>query len=220
MVLQDVYELLASRVFTIPSTRVVFNPYHDEDTELDLPGASAVRRQNAERWLGSYSERPRVLVIGKAPSGRGFRFSGIPFASERQLTEAWFPVRGCLPASQRSATGSPMTSPHDTRFWNVMRGYLAPEYPRFLAWNCVPLHLPGSGWRARGPSKQELSWFTRIAGSLVELLSPSEVIALGAVTEQALHEIGVSCRRVHSVSNDFQQQFRAGICAVFERLRR
>ncbi len=220
MVLRDILSLLETRVFTYPSRSEVFNPYQSEDRLLDLPDAASVRQRNVRRWLEAYCERPQVVIVGKAPSGRGFRFSGVPFVSERQLGETWLPFSGGRPTSQASAAGPGITSSHDTRFWTTMKPYLSPEYPRFLTWNCVPFHLPGVGSKAREPYEQELSDFSLIARDLIALLHPVKVIALGSVAERALNAVGVRCCRVHSVSNDYARQFPAGIEEIFAMLRR
>ena len=54
----------------------VANPWREQDeTELDLPGASALRRDYLRRYLAA-RPAPRVLLLAEAAGYQGCRFPG------------------------------------------------------------------------------------------------------------------------------------------------
>ena len=63
----------------------VANPWREQDeTELDLPGAAALRRDYLRRYL-AVRPAPRVLLLAEAAGYQGCRFSGIALTCERML---------------------------------------------------------------------------------------------------------------------------------------
>ena len=63
----------------------VANPWREQDeTELDLPGAAALRRDYLRRYL-AVRPTPRVLLLAEAAGYQGCRFSGIALTCERML---------------------------------------------------------------------------------------------------------------------------------------
>jgi len=214
MLLEDVWHFAEDKVFPVQSGTSIFNAYRDQAADLDVTGAAAIRRCNLRRWLESFSERPRLLVLGKAASSTGFRFSGVPFVSEAQLVlpGSSFSV---TPTSRRSAMGKPYGSGHDTRFWNVMQTYAGSGYPRFLPWNCVPFYLPGeTTLKAREVSDSELARYAQLAAELYEVLRPEIVVALGEPTQRALRTVRVPHRPVHAVRPDPRNEFDKGMARV------
>lgn len=105
-----------------------FNFYRDGDR-------AAVKCARLRAYLEARATAP-ILLVGEAPGYRGARVSGIPFASERQLT-------GSGPA-EATAT--------------VVRRVLAElgVEDDVLCWNVVPTH-PGTATSNRRPTRAEVA---------------------------------------------------------------
>ena len=71
MILGDVWTFFNEYLFSVPSTPSLFNPYHDNEPEVDLPHGEQIRRENLQNYLRSFARRPAMLLIGEAPGWRG-----------------------------------------------------------------------------------------------------------------------------------------------------
>jgi len=132
-----------------------FNFYREGDR------AGLLKRRLAA-YLAARADAP-VLLVGEAPGYRGARVSGIPFASERQLT-------GAGPAE---ATATVVQS--------VLRE-LGSELD-VLCWNVVPTH-PGTASSNRAPTRAEAEAEAG-RGFLDRLAGGRRVVAVGRLAEQA-----------------------------------
>ena len=205
MVLDDVWSLFESRVFSVPSTQdgpaPLFNQYLDRDPRVDRPDAGAVRRDNLLRYLSSFAERPSIMIVGEAPGWRGCRFSGVPFTSEAQLCDGALPFTG----HQSSAAPSPYAENTATIFWKTAR----PHASSFLVWNCVPFHLhrPGDPLTNRPPTRREIAAHLELLAALLALLEPGLVVAVGRSAGWALHRMDVPCTCVRHPSHGGANEF-------------
>ena len=213
MFLGNVWELIEGSIFPIPSTDTLFNPYNGWDARYDRPDADQIRRENLRNYLGSFPERPSVLVVGEAPGPWGCRFSGVPFTSEAQLCEGGLPFAG----SQSSVRHPAHRESSATILWRAM----LPYYPRFLLWNCVPLHphKPDVSLSIRTPDSAEVAFYSRLLRTMYEVLAPEIVVAVGRSAERALASVGVSHRPVRHPSNGGARLFSAGIEEILSDLR-
>jgi uracil-DNA glycosylase len=120
-------------------------------------GAAARRRRLTEylrtRW------NAEVLLVGEAPGYRGARVSGIPFASERQLS-------GTGPA-EATAT--------------IVQRALAELEVDALCWNVVPTH-PGTPTSNRRPTKAEVLAARPFLG---EIAAGRRILAVGRLAAEA-----------------------------------
>lgn len=158
-----------------------FNFYRDGD-------GAAVRRARLLAYLEARAAAP-ILLVGEAPGYRGARISGIPFASERQLT-------GTGPA-EATAT--------------VVRRTLAELglADDVLCWNVVPTH-PGTPTSNRRPTRAE------VAGGLPFLRRLAEgrrAIAVGRLA----HEVVGGCYVRHP-SHGGAAEFREGLARMLTAL--
>jgi len=87
MLLAEIWDVLERRVFPIPSTDRLFNPYRDGAPDLDREDAPAIRRENVRAYLAAYDTMPDVLLLAEAPGPWGCRFSGVPITCEAQLLD-------------------------------------------------------------------------------------------------------------------------------------
>lgn len=144
------------------------NQYSCHDDVYDRPDGASTRRENLRRYLVD-RQRPKLLLVGEAPSYRGCRFSGIPFTSERRH----------LPRDAWSST-HPIgwTEPSATIVHRVLAA-LDIEATTML-WNIVPTHpnedRPMSN---RTPTTSEIEAGAEWLDRLVTLTNPVRVIAVG-----------------------------------------
>jgi uracil-DNA glycosylase len=212
MLLLPVWEWLEGEVFNLPATACgpgsCFNPYLGFDPQVDRPGAGEVRRENLRCYLQSFSAWPEALVIGEAPGWRGCHFSGVPFTSEAQL-DGRLPFRGERTSlgerAHREATA--------TVFWRVMREF----HPRFLAWNSLALHphRPGQPLSNRTPAPAEIRQAGAALATLVALLQPRRVIAVGDRAAAAARRLCLAAIPVRHPGHGGAADFQAGMEDIF-----
>jgi len=127
-----------------------FNFYRDGE-------GAGLRRERLRRYLEQHADT-RLLLVGEAPGWRGTRVSGIPFTSERQLTDSG-PAEG-------TAT--------------IVRRTLAELEVEALCWNVVPTH-PGTETTNRRPTAAEVA---AALPFLDELARRRTVVAVGRLAER------------------------------------
>jgi hypothetical protein len=136
-----------------------FNQYRDGDRALLL-------RRRLLAYLEECWDAP-LLLVGEAPGYRGARVSGIPFASERQL-------------SGTGAAEATATIVHRAVTELGLAGAV-------LAWNVVPTH-PGDIASNRRPTAAEIAAASRFLRAVVR---GRTVVPVGRVAEAALGRPGV-----------------------------
>jgi uracil-DNA glycosylase len=211
MVLQDTWRWLGQRVFTIPSTSKLFNPYSSHDSLYDRAGGFEIRRRNLQNYVSAFPQLPSFVVIGEAPGWRGCRFSGVPFTSEAQLSSGKLPFAG----ERSSHHSTPYSESSATLFWREMRLF----HPGFFAWNAIPFHpfKPGDPLSNRTPSAAEIHGYSELLAELLSLLRPQVVVAVGRSAERAAERIGVPSQYVRHPAHGGAAAFRSGIERAFAR---
>jgi len=203
--LPTVWDLFETHVFPTPSTDDLFNPYRDRRDDLDVPGASAHRRDNLRRYLDCFDEAPRLFLLLEAPGPWGCRFSGVPVTSESQLTAPGFPVDG----TATSREDVPLTEYSASIFWRVLR----PHFPRFFVWNSLPLHPhdPDDPLTIRTPRRSEVRAWHDLLRGLLDALDPDRTVGVGRKGERALDEVGADPTYVRHPSQGGANKFEAGM---------
>lgn len=211
--LDDVWNLCQQVLFQERSTEILFNQYGDVNADADIANANHIRCENLKRYLGSFSERPEVVMVGEAPGWRGCRFSGVPFTCEAQLLHlaaVHMPFHGAQSSNRRE----PYTEVTAERFWAVV----GPFHPRVFAWNCVPFHphTIGRPLTNRAPTPQERDDNSHVLQTLLALLDPQLVIAVGRQAEQALQALQIQMAYVaHPARGNFAR-FRESILGILD----
>jgi hypothetical protein len=157
MVMEELIERL--RRATIGAT---FNFYRDG-------AGAAVRRQRLLSYLAA-RQNASLLLVGEAAGHRGARVSGIPFASERQLTGRG-PAEATATIVRR--TLAELGLEQETLCWNVV-----PTHP----------HRPGRPDTNRAPTRAEIDASRPFRD---ELARERRVVAVGRLAERALGVPGV-----------------------------
>ena len=214
------WRLFEAEVFDAPASERMANPYAAE-TDLDAPGGAALRRANLRSALDAVARaapggRPAVLVVAEAPGPWGCRFSGVPFTNERQLLDPSFPVDGTPSSRQFAETGEPLREYSGDIYWGAM----LPHWGRFWTWNAVPFHphRAGEPLTIRTPGVREVRAWHGVLASLVEILDPAAVVAVGRKAESALDAVGAGPVYVRHPSQGGATQFREGMASLWGRL--
>lgn len=213
MVLAELWHFFEQRIFRIRPTPGLFNQYRGRDSSVDIEAAARVRRENLLGYFKSFRESPSILLLGEAPGPWGCRFSGIPFTGERQLLAHALPFGG-----QQSSRDDPLirvrkTAPYISNsarlFWSTM----LPFHPRFIVWNCVPIHPyeTGSILSVRTPTAKEVLKYTRVISDIISILKPRKIIAVGRKAQSSLDHLGLPCDYVRHPSQGGASKFKKGI---------
>jgi len=217
MVLYELWGFFEREIFTIRSTPGLFNQYRDRRSSVDLVEATAIRQQNLFNYFLSFSKIPPVLLLGEAPGPWGCRFSGIPFTGERQLLARELPFSG-----QQSSRGLPRikvrkATPYISNSARVFWSTMLPYYPRFIVWNCVPIHPHriGNILSVRTPTSKEVVQYSHILLKMLSILKPDKVVAVGRKAQYSLAYLGVTCSYVRHPSQGGTPKFKRGIKRAF-----
>jgi hypothetical protein len=199
---------LIEQLAATPAGPDMVNPWRDEDPQLDVPGAAALRRANLAAYFKLLAARPpRLLIVGEAPSQRGCRFSGVIFTSEYTMTTHPFFRGGLFVRTSRQA--KPWREASSTIVWETMSLL---ERPAVL-WAAVPFqpHQPGVPLSIRTPTRLEQESCLRFLAALRQLFPETLVVAAGRIAERSLKALNVPSLYVHHPSHGGKAAFQAGV---------
>ena len=212
MLLSELWHMIDKNIFTTPSKPDLFNLYRDEHPEFDQPGAAALRRANLRTYLAQFKKPPRIFILAEAPGPWGCRFSGVPVTSERQFVDADFPING----HRTSLKEDPLAEYTARIYWRVLQY----AFPNFLTWNTVPLHPHriGEPMSIRTPRTREVRAFLPLLRSMLSMLQPEYVLAMGRTAERALSWIDWPSIYVRHPSQGGAKIFEQGVNTVLRRM--
>jgi uracil-DNA glycosylase len=152
----------------VSSSSTVSNPY-----------STASRLSNLRAYLGALCAHPYSghLFVGEAPGYRGCAITGIPFTSERILCSGGHLFLDTILPSL-TLTGS-VTERSATIVWRQFTG--KSSIPAF--WNAFPFHPHPVGVTSgnRRPTSIEITAGTPFLHTVVEILAPHTIVAIGGV---------------------------------------
>lgn len=178
-----------------------------------------IRRRNLRLYLGELEAlRPRILLIGEAPSYRGGRLTGIPFVSETLLLGGVRLATGrhVLGAERgyRKATPGPAlsTEASATMVWQTIRDV----EPLPLLWNAFPFHPfhAGNADTNRLPTAAELLIGQRFIRMLLRLFAIEQVVAVGNSAASSLQRLEIPHEKVRHPSQGGKVKFVAGVARL------
>lgn len=172
-----------------PPTKSVFNPYHITNPHHHL----------CQQNLIAYLERmqrfpPTLFLVGEALGYKGGRLTGIPFTSERILTNHpdLFPIdifqldHSRQPTSEQTATIMWESLQNLTRSKIVKAESERPPLP--LLWNAFPFHphQPDQPLSNRAPTLAEIKRAAHFIEALRIIFPMARLVAVGQKGSKAL----------------------------------
>lgn len=205
----------------------VFNPWHDEDPDLDVTGAAAIRRENLALYFSFRIECAKILFIAEASGYQGGRFTGIAMTCERMLLSRHPVVSAEMilgkEGRRTSRKDSPLllnekqrkegfNEPTDTVVWSgaLEAGLTAND---FILWNIFPFHphKKGAPLTNRTPTGEELSVGLSYTKQLIEMSAPNIIFAIGRKSEETLAAGGIRAIPLRHPANGGAALFRQGL---------
>ncbi len=185
-----------------------FNPYSDICPDFDRPNAAAIRRDNLTRVLEAALDRGVSSVwVARDLGYRGGRRTGLALTDESHL-DAHSRLFGTV--SLARSTNGPASAERTAKV--VWRMLMSIRQPIFL-WNVFPLHPhePDKPMSNRCHTRAERQACRHIMVTLLELLAPNSILAIGRDAEAALTDLGIDARSVRHPSYGGQSQFVEGV---------
>lgn len=189
----------------------VFNPYSDHCPLHDRADAPQRRRANLRRFLESVADdEVDSIWIARDLGYRGGRRTGLPLTDEMHL-QTFSTIYG-LPLS-RATKGPPMAERTAAIIWRVLQQI---DQPVSL-WNIFPLHPfePGDPLSNRCHTRAEREMFSDVLFTLLDMLRPQRIIAIGRDAQKALADMSLDCHAVRHPSYGGQAEFISSMFALY-----
>lgn len=200
---RDFVELVANLRFDD-----AFNPYSDFCPDFDRPDAAAIRRDNLAHVLEAALDRGvGTIWVARDLGYRGGRRTGLALTDEAHL-DAHARLFGAVSLA-RSTNGPAVAERTATVIWRML---MSIREPVFL-WNVFPLHPHEAGlpMSNRCHTRTERQACRHVMVTLMELLAPESVLAIGRDAEAALADLGIAARGVRHPSYGGQSEFVDGV---------
>lgn len=185
-----------------------FNPYSDTCADFDRPEAAAIRRANLAAALdAALAKGVDSVWIARDLGYRGGRRTGLALTDEAHL-DAHASLLGAKNFN-RSTLGPATAERTATVIWRML---MEIGRPVFL-WNVFPLHPhePGDPLTNRSHTRAERHACRHVLITLLDLLAPQSVLAIGRDAEIAMSELGIPSKQVRHPSYGGQPEFIAGV---------
>jgi hypothetical protein len=189
----------------------VFNPYADRCSHFDLPDAPCRRRSNLQAQLQAAIDlQVDTIWIARDLGYRGGRRTGIALTDEPNLANLSTAFGRKLPVT-RATRGPSVAERTAAIVWDVIRQLEEPVF----TWNVFPLHPhePDKPLTNRCHTREERLACRPSLITLLELLRPSRVVAIGNDAAAGLEDLGIDCIKVRHPSYGGKREFIAGILA-------
>jgi hypothetical protein len=185
-----------------------FNPYSDTCPDFDRPEATQIRRQNLADVLdAALTVGIESLWVARDLGYRGGRRTGLALTDEAHLN-AHSRLLG-TGELKRSTYGPVCAERTSTVIWRML---LEIRQPVFL-WNVFPLHPyeSGSPMTNRSHTRAERQACRHVLTTLLDLLAPRSILAIGRDAEHAMTDLGITSKAVRHPSHGGQSEFIAGV---------
>ena len=187
----------------VASTPTMANPYLVPD-----------QTQNLRAYLLGLIAHPFSghLLVGEAPGHRGCALTGIPFTSQRVLATSSHPfleeIRSSLAVKGNTSEATASI------VWNHLESCDA--VPAF--WNVLPFHPHNTTdvKSNRAPSKSEVALGQPFLDLILDILSPTAIVAVGKTAQRAIDRLfpNVQAVAVRHPSHGGKADFISGITAA------
>lgn len=185
-----------------------FNPYSDTCPDFDRPNAAVIRRRNLGAALAAAIDREVETVwVARDLGYRGGRRTGLALTDEAHL-DAHARLLG-VDTLDRSTVGPAVAERTATVIWRML---MSIGQPVFL-WNVFPLHPHehGKPMSNRCHTKAERLACRQVMVTLLDILVPDSVLAIGKDAESALADLGIVADKVRHPSYGGQGEFIDGV---------
>lgn len=189
--------------FSAPS---VFNPWGEHCSVHDRPDAAAKRRDNLTCMLEAILDaRAETIWIARDLGYRGGRRTGVPLTDEIHLAHAGELMGGI--SFERATQGPVVAERTAAVIWRVLTQIGQPV----MLWNVFPFHPHEAGDplsnRCHTRSERIATW--ELLQSLIKMLRPRQIVAIGRDAQMALGELGIPTRAARHPSYGGQNEFMA-----------
>lgn len=207
-------ELVDAFVASVADLRFdsVFNPYTDTCVDFDMPDAAAIRRSNLTKTLdAALTTGVESVWVARDLGYRGGRRTGLALTDEAHLN-AHAALLG-VEDLRRSTRGPAAAERTATVIWRML---LQIGKPIFL-WNVFPLHPhePGRPMTNRSHTRAERQACRHIMVTLLDLLAPKAVLAIGRDAEAAMADLNIAAKQVRHPSYGGQPEFIDSVSAHY-----
>ena len=202
-VAEDFVALVASLKF-----EDAFNPYSDTCPDFDRQDAAAIRRRNLTLALeAALAAGVESVWVARDLGYRGGRRTGLALTDEAHL-DAHAALLGAKDL-RRSTLGPATAERTATVIWRML---MSIRQPVFL-WNVFPLHPHETGrpMTNRSHTRTERHACRHVLITLLDILAPRSVLAIGRDAEAAMADLGISAKQVRHPSYGGQTEFIAGV---------
>jgi hypothetical protein len=194
------------------SAPLVFNPWRQHCSLYDRSDAATKRRNNLTRMLEAVLDaRAETIWIARDLGYRGGRRTGVALTDEIHLADAGALMGGI--SFDRATQGPAVAERTAAVVWRVLAQIDQPV----MLWNVFPFHPhekadPFSN-RCHTRAERIATW--TLLQSLLEMLRPRQIVAIGRDAQMALGEFGVPTKAVRHPSYGGQNEFMATMYALY-----
>lgn len=190
----------------------VFNPYTDYCEVHDRSDAARLRRRNLQLFLeAAIDQHVAEIWIARDLGYRGGRRTGVPLTDEVHLQ---FVGRLLGGIELHRATRGPIVAERTAAIvWRVLSRIDRP----MLLWNVFPFHPhePDDPFSNRCHTATERQQTRPLLQTLIEMVQPQRLVAIGRDAQLALKDIGIPVSTVRHPSYGGQSEFISGLFALY-----
>lgn len=191
----------------------VFNPYTDICPVYDRYNANAIRSKNLSNILNSLQSQPVDSIwIGRDLGHRGGRRTGLALTDEVRFDRAEQFWKASI---KRATKGEPVAERTALNIWD----FLERTQESIFTWNVFPFH-PHEATKPlsnRSHSSKERDYGLSVLESIVELLRPQKIIAIGNDAHVNAAKIfnNLPIHKVRHPSYGGEKDFRKQMSAIY-----
>ncbi len=189
----------------------VFNPYADRCEHYDRADAPEVRRRNLRMLLDAALElKADTIWIARDLGYRGGRRTGVALTDDVHLGAISDLFGGV--SLDRPTEGTIVAEKTAAVIWRVLTRI---NQPIFL-WNVFPFHPhePNNAFSNRCHSRSERDAAMPFLYTLIDMLHPKRLVAIGRDAQAALQGLDVEVVGVRHPSYGGQREFLDGVCRI------
>ena len=190
----------------------VFNPYSDRCAVYDHTDAAERRKRNLKTFIeASLDRRVDTIWIARDLGYRGGRRTGIPLTDEVHLDRIGHLLGGVT--LERATHGQEFKERTATIVWKVLAQIGQPV----VLWNVFPFHPydPESPLSNRGHTSAERKATSGFLPTLIEMVRPKQLVAIGREAQQVLDQLDLHVVSVRHPSYGGQRDFMTGLFNLY-----